>query len=399
MRILFLSRWYPYPADNGSKIRIYNLLKHLSVRHEISLLSFAPELVDDERKKEMLKFCKQVEIATYRPFNPTRVKALLGYFSLKPRSVVDTFNTEMQQHIEHLRQERTYDLVIASEIDMAPYAAMIDSVPRIFEDIELTPLYERYIRQPNPIWKVRNGFTWIKTARYTNQLLQNFDGVTVVSRQEKHRVEQVSPGYSPIQVVPNCVDVEQYNGDFGSPEPDTLVFSGSLTYKANFDAVDYFVHDIFPLVKKECPQVKFIITGRLDGVPLDRLPKNDGVVFTGFLLDVRPRVARSWVNVVPLRIGGGTRLKILESLALGTPVVSTGKGAEGLDLIPGRDLLIADSPVEFAASILRLLQDASLREELSRAGRKTVIENYDWGITAPDFCGFVEEVATKGRKL
>jgi len=130
---------------------------------------------------------------------------------------------------------------------------------------------------------------------------------------------------------------------------------------------------------------------------VDRLPNRDGVVFTGYVDDVRPVVARSWVGIVPLLTGGGTRLKILESLALGTPVVSTSKGAEGLDLVPGRDILIADEPADFADAVLRVLRDASLRETLSGNGRRAVAR-YDWQAIGPEFCDFVEEIAVNGKR-
>jgi glycosyltransferase involved in cell wall biosynthesis len=159
--------------------------------------------------------------------------------------------------------------------------------------------------------------------------------------------------------------------------------------------MEFFLHEIFPLIQAQRPQVKLYITGKLAGVPVDRLPRNEGVIFTGYLDDIRPRVAQSWVTIVPLQIGGGTRLKVLESLALGTPVVATGKGAEGLDLAPGRDLLIADKPADFAAAVLRLLQNPTLRETLSRNGRAAV-KKYDWQIIGQNFCNFVERIVDVG---
>jgi glycosyltransferase involved in cell wall biosynthesis len=141
------------------------------------------------------------------------------------------------------------------------------------------------------------------------------------------------------------------------------------------------------------------ITGKLDGVQVDRLPiaRNDGVVLTGYLADIRPTITQSWISVVPLRLGGGTRLKILESLALGTPVVATSKGVEGLDLVPERDILIADTPADFAASVLRLLQDASLREALSHNGRRTVETKYDWEIIGQQFNNFIETLVAQNK--
>jgi glycosyltransferase involved in cell wall biosynthesis len=178
------------------------------------------------------------------------------------------------------------------------------------------------------------------------------------------------------------VDLPLYDGDFGSIEPESLVFPGALTYKANLWAVEFFLAQVFPAVKAQRPGVKLYITGRTDGVPVDDLPLQDGVIFTGYLDDVRPRVACSPVCVVPMTVGGGTRLKILEAMALGTPVVSTSKGAEGLDVVHGQDILIADDAGDFARAVLSLLQDRDLRTKLAINGRRLVEERHSWQIGA-----------------
>lgn len=239
---------------------------------------------------------------------------------------------------------------------------------------------------------MRYGLTWWKLANYMGNLLNAFDACTVVSKVEQARIRQIKPNYQSVEVVPNGVDVTYYTGDFGLPEPDTLIYSGALTYEANFDAVDFFLREVFPLIQAERPQVKIFITGKLDGVPVHRLPANKSVIFTGYLDDIRPRVAQSWVSVVPLRQGGGTRLKILEALAAGTPVVATAKGAEGLDLTPEKEILIADKPADFAATVLHLLQNPQSREALSFHGRRAVAARYDWQMIGQQFNDFVKKV-------
>jgi glycosyltransferase involved in cell wall biosynthesis len=179
------------------------------------------------------------------------------------------------------------------------------------------------------------------------------------------------------------------------PAPDTLIYSGSLTYHANYAAVDFFLRDIFPIIRAQRPGARLTVTGRLDGVPTERLSQQPGVTFTGYLDDIRPLIAGSMVNIVPLRSGGGTRLKILESLALGTPVVATPKGAEGLDLVPGRDLLIADQPADFAQAVLSLLADPDLRQTLRHNGRTAVEARYDFARIGESFCEFVESVVAE----
>ena len=398
MRILFLSRWFPYPSDNGSRLRIFNLLKYLSSRCTVDLISFASEPVTDEGLAAMRKYCERVDVVRYRPFQSTRWTALAGYFSSRPRSVIDTYSVEMQRRVEQVWREQPYDVVIAGQIDVAPYALALPNVPRVFEEVEVGKFYERYVDERHPLKKMRMGLTWSKTSRYMADLLRGFDGCTVVSEREREYVRQIAPGYQPsrMHVVPNGVDLARPT-DFGAPQADTLVYSGALTYYANWEAVEFFLREVFHLIRAKRPGVQLTVTGRLDGVPVDRLPNRDGTVFTGYVDDVRPVVARSWVSIVPLLTGGGTRLKILESLALGTPVVSTSKGAEGLDLVPGRDIVIADEPANFANAVLCVLRDADLRETLSRNGRRAVTR-YDWQVIGPEFCNFVQEIAVKGKR-
>jgi glycosyltransferase involved in cell wall biosynthesis len=382
MRILFISRWFPYPPDNGSRIRVFNLVKQLSRHHEITLLSFAQGPVSEERLAEMKPYCRHVRTAPHKEFSPNRLKALLGFFSTPPRSIVDTYSREMQTLVEEASTNSSFDVVVASQIGSTPYALLLNQTPRVFEEVELAVIYEQFARQRSLVPRVRCGLTWWKLSRFIAQLLREFRGCTVVSEQEHSLVMGIVPEHKPLTVVPNGVDLEANTGDFGAPEPDTLIYSGALTYSANFDAMEFFLRDIFPLIKAQRPNASLRITGRYDGVPIEQLPPGNGVELTGYLDDIRPVVAQSWGCVVPLQVGGGTRLKILEAMALGTPVVSTSKGAEGLETTHEENILIADDPEDFAQSVLRLLRDENLRARLSANGRRLVEMRYSWEICA-----------------
>jgi len=399
LRLLFLSRWFPYPADNGSKLRVFNLLKQLSARHVVHLVSFTSEPVSAERWAAVRAVCQQVDTVLYTPFQPWSWRALRGFFDPRPRSVVDTHNLEMSALIAHACREYSFDLVLASEIDMAPYALEVPNAVRMLEELELTTIYEHFARAHSLGRRLRAGLTWWKLSRYTRYLLSNLDACTVVSEAEREHVLRSAGSRARVDVVPNGVDVAGYSGDFGAPEPDTLIYSGALTYSANFDAVDYFLREVYPRILAARPAVKFYVTGKLDGVPVERLPRQPGVVFTGYLADVRPAVARSWASVVPLRLGGGTRLKILEALALGTPVVATAKGAEGLELVPGRDYLLADNAAEMAEAVLSLLSDPDLRERLVRHGRRLVESRYDWSAVGQQLLTVLERLVPTARSI
>jgi glycosyltransferase involved in cell wall biosynthesis len=392
MRILFFSRWFPYPADNGARIRIFNLLRGLAPHHEITLVSFSEQPVSEEQLAALRPLCRAVYPVPYTPFRPTRARALLGYLSPRPRSVIDTYSPAIERLVAHELRDERFDLAIASEIDMAPYALLVPGAARLLEELEVATIYDQFISQASPQARLRGGLTWWKLARYLRSLLSQFDGCTVVSARERGLIERIAPPGLPLHIVPNGVDMAACSHDWGAPTPNSLIYAGALSYGPNFDAVGYLLREIMPLVQAEIPQAQLSITGSTKGVPLERLPASPGLNFTGYLPDVRPSVARSWLSVVPLRQGGGTRLKILESLALGTPVIATSKGAEGLDLRHGHEIIIADKPEEFAAAVLGLLHDPQRRAELSRAGRQAVAARYDWPIINQNLETFIGSI-------
>ncbi|HWQ12426.1 MAG TPA: glycosyltransferase family 4 protein [Roseiflexaceae bacterium] len=393
--MLFLSRWFPYPPDNGSRIRIYNLLRGLAAQHEVTLLSFADGTVDEAHMAAVRQMCVHVETAPYRPFVPSRPRALVALLSPLPRSVRDTESAEMRRLVAAAIRQQAFDVVIASQIDMASYARGLPVPVKILEELELTYRYEQVANEPNLVRRARRALTWWKLVAYVRRLLADFHGVTAVSLRERDTIARLAPPGYPLAVVPNGVDVALYRADFGPPVPDALIYNGALTYGPNFDAVDFFAREILPLIRAERPAVRLLVTGAYTGVRVDRLPRGAGLELAGYLPDIRPAVARSWACVVPLRQGGGSRLKILEALAAGTPVISTSKGAEGLDLVAERDFLLADTPADFAAATLRVLRDPVLREMLSRNGRRVVAARYDWQPIVQRLNAFIERMVTR----
>lgn len=376
MKILFLSRWYPFPADNGSRIRIYHLLKSLSKRHVISLISFTSEPLDTNRIEAMRDICANVTTTPYRPFHPRGLKAISAFPSSKPRSVVDTFSAEMQRLAIEECSRFLPDCVIASQIDMAIYAQSLP-VKRVFEEAEIGLFQDSVMSERSRVRRWRQTIALKKRIAYLRRTLLDFSVCTVVSEVERARVLNATGTMTPVVVVPNGVDLEMKIDKCVEPIPDTMIYAGALTYHANFNAVDYFLRKIFPIIKQRRPAAQFFVTGKHDGVDLNRLPKHDGVVFTGYVDNIRTKVASSWLSVVPLVEGGGTRLKVLESMALGTPVVSTSKGVEGFEIVSERDGIIADSPMAFAEGVIRVLESATLRKTLSENGIRFA-KAFDW---------------------
>jgi glycosyltransferase involved in cell wall biosynthesis len=378
---------------------VHNLLGQLSRRHRVTLLSFIHP-GQSVGHATQAAICERVDVVPARAYRPGSLRALGGYFSSQPRWLVDVYSREMAELAKSTVSQAAsagdpFDVIIASQITMAPYLVNLQGPVRVLEELEMSILWDGL--SDGDHWRrLRAGLRWRKFAGYVGRLVrEHVDGCSLVSEPERVNLERIVPHFRDVAVVPNGVDVAHYSGSFGVPAPDTLVFSGALTYSANYDAMGYFLGDIWPRVREVRPAAQLAITGGTDGVALDRLPLGDGVILTGYLPDIRPRVATSRVCVVPLRQGGGTRLKILEAMALGTPVISTHKGAEGLDVTHGEDILLADTPEAFAEGVLRLLADDELCARLTRNGRRLVESRYDWAPIAERLDGLLHDVVAK----
>lgn len=393
MRLLFLSAWFPHPPDNGSKLRISHLLAGLAEKHQVDLISFCDRADWQEGAHALRRCCADIRVVPWKPFSPHSARALLGFFSGTPRSLLTMHSPQMARTIREQIRKRPYDMVIASEITMAAYRKAFAPLPAILEDLELGALAAAAGQGAWNLRRMRRRLTWFKLRRYLARLLPHFRACTVVSPAEEALLRRAVPGYERVAIVPNCVDAAGYAGIAAERRRGQLIFPGALAYPANYDAVRFFLQKIYPRLRAQEPEVELTITGRTAGLPWPPCPLPGPVRLTGWVDDVRPWIASSQATVVPLRQGGGTRLKILESLALGTPVVSTRKGAEGLAVEDGRHLLLADTPQAFADAVLRLLQDSALWQRLSEEGRALVNERYDWQVSMPSFLRLVEEAA------
>jgi glycosyltransferase involved in cell wall biosynthesis len=379
MNILFLSAWCPYPADNGSKLRIAHLVRGLAAAHAVDFISFCSEGDEGSRAAQLRSYCREVHLLHETPFAARRVSRLRSGLAPQPHSLLADHSPTMAALAGGQAASRDYDIVVASELHMLPYALPLH-LPIVLEDLELAALRDQVARAGSPRRWLRAALTWWKTARYLRSVLRGVAGVSVVSDAERAIVDGLAPRHCPLEVVPNGVDLAGCAGDWPPPEPDTLIYPGALSYDANFDAVAYFLQAIWPRVRAARPATRLRVTGRATPAQIQALPPAEGVEFTGYLDDVRPAVAGAWAEVVPLRKGGGTRLKVLEAMALGTPVVATSKGAEGLDLRHGQELLVADAPDAFADQTLRLLESPALRDELAWRGRQAAAR-YDWRLS------------------
>lgn len=398
MEILFLSAWFPSPPDNGSKIRVYHLLRTLGQSHTVTLIAFAFGTACPDAAYDLSDFCYRVHSVPVSPYQRPLILHRLRFLS--PVPIVNLPRREMTAAIRHVTDRFTFDVIVTSTEVMAAYALQVDrSVLVLEEHNSMTRwMWERYQCATSSLRRLFYWASWQKMRYYEARLLNQFDLCTMVSDQDRDVTRSSLPGYKGrVEVVPNGVDCQYNHPDLDVPQANSLVFNGSLTYDANYDAMRYFLREVYPLVQSQCPELALTITGSTTGVDVDALTLHPGVHFSGYVNDVRPLVARAWAVVAPIRQGGGTRLKILEAMALGTPVIATSKGAEGLKVIHEETILIADTPEAFAQQVLRLFRDVTLRERLRTHARRLVEREYDWVSVGARFVSLVETVVDMRR--
>jgi glycosyltransferase involved in cell wall biosynthesis len=393
MRILYLSPWFPYPLDTGFRTRVYHMLRVMTQQHCVTLMTLDPQGWAPAKIEPVEPLCEHVEIVHADPFNRSQAHRAMRFLSFRP--IVAAPFAALSARVLQLHQQQPFDVVIASSAMMASYALDVPHVTRILEEHNSNTrwMYDRYRAQKTAVQKARCWASWRKSAMYEARLFKRYDLITMVSEQDAAITRELVRGQRPVDVSPNGVDTALFTPGLAEPQPDTLVFGGALRYEANLEAMQYFLKDVYRLIKQQRPTVQLHITGPTDSANLAALAMDESVTLTGFVDDVRPVVARAWVSIAPILSGGGTRLKILESMALGTPVVSTSKGAEGLDVVDGEHLLIADTPEQFAAHTVQLLRDAGLRRLLADRARRLVEERYNWDEIGRRFIGSIEATA------
>jgi glycosyltransferase involved in cell wall biosynthesis len=387
MRILFLSRWFPYPADNGSKLRVSSLLRGLCERHDVTLISFCNPAEERADPPASGRGPVETHVCAYREFEPGSGRALAGYLSGTPRYLIDTRSSEMESLIRQAVRKTRYDLVIASQIAMAAYYPAFRGIPAIFEEAELGIYWPEDDDGQSAWTRARRRLTWAKHTRFMGRLLANFELCTVASDIERRLLAAAAPGYQAVHVIPNTVEGEPAAAVPEKRVPGSLIFTGSLRYAPNHDAVTWFLNEIFPAVRAKVPGVRFTITG--DAGPQAPAPDPD-VVLTGRVPDVRSLLGASAVSLAPIRSGGGTRLKILEAMALRTPVVATTKAVEGIDVRDGEHLLIADTPQQFAEAVCRVLRDPAGAREMADRAWRLFEGRYDARVVVPEFLRLVD---------
>ena len=386
MRILVLSTWFPYPPDNGSKIRAHYLARALGDKHEVTLIAFRP---DKPAAADLPANIKVIDVPA-DPFRHVNLPQWIKYVSPIPLAFWPS--RKMQEAVDRANRNTTWDVVVAIQTPVAQYATRVRGAARVL-DIDTSFSYQMYQRHGRQTG-LRTWLSWRKTHGYESRVVSRFHACTVVSSDEVDFVRSMTGKTAcRVQVVPNGVDCQFHQAGQYPTRPNTLIYNGALTYSANYDAMQFFLSEVYPRLRSQVPDVSLTITGSTAGVDRSGLQLDDSVHFSGYVEDIRPIVGSADVCVVPIRQGSGTRLKILEAMALGVPVVSTGKGAEGLDVTDGQHVLIADDPAEFVARTYAVLNDTALRQRLILQARQLVEQRYDWHTVGQQFVRLVESAA------
>ena len=391
MQILLLTPQRPYPPHQGTTLRNFNLIKELAKRHTVCVVSFLDRDQKPEDVGPLPQLCRWLEtVPTPTRTGGQRLRQMLT--SPRPDMSWRLWSPLFEERLRRRLERDQFDVVQIEGIEMAPYLATLEAVrPRpltIYDAHNAEWILQRRAFATdlkNPLRWPAALYSWIQWRRlwhYEADLMQRTDHTVAMSGADKAALHQINPHRS-VTIVPNGVDVAEYTYFKGTPIPYDLVFTGKMDFRPNIDAVLWFGQQVLPLIQRQRPETTLAIVGQRPHPRLNVLRHLPGVTLTGYVDDVRPYIAGAAVYIVPLRVGGGTRLKLMEAMAMGKAIVSTSLGAEGFPVAHGHELVLADEPEVFAQEVLDLLHNPARRAKLGQRGQAFAEANYDWQILIP----------------
>lgn len=397
MKILFLTHTSPYPPDDGMRSTCYALIKEMSPRHEVSLLSLV-ESEQEARQAEVLRpWLKRLETVRHDiPRSlPRRLFNML--FEPTPFCVLQFMNAEFSEKLRALLREEKFDLVHFTSINVAGYWDCLGSTPGLFfpHDSVSMQFYRNAQREPNGFKKAYIYSQSRKAKGLEKKMIPRFTKTVVVSEVDREWIRRFLPE-AQIPVIPGGVDGDRFRPRPVEEDFPSVIFRGVMNFIPNSDAVLYFHKEIMPLVKKEFPDLKFYVVGKFPPPGIQALHDGKSVIVTGLVPDIQEYMAKATVNISPMRSGSGMKNKILEAWAMERAVVATSLSCDGIDISDAKDILVADSPQKFADSVIRLLKDPGLRVRLGKAGREKAMARYSWSYVAGLFEKVYQEMV-RGR--
>lgn len=403
MRILWLSAGLLLPLDKGGKLRTWHLMRHLARRHQITFVAYAEPDTPDANRIGMSEVCETLITIPHRqPRKGTlgfAVRAATHITRRLPYAVGAYRSPEYQRRVVDLLGSGRFDLVVCDFLP--PVANLPEALPCpsvLFTHNVEAEIWRRHAETARqPVRRQLLRVQWQRMLRFERSAVRRFDLVLAVSDTDRRTLTELyGPLRQRVHVVPTGVDTGYFDPAARLERSHHVVFTGSMDWLPNQDAMLFFVREILPLIRRTEPSVTLSIVGRGPTPAVVQLGDEYGVQVTGTVDDVRSHMAEAAVYIVPLRIGGGTRLKIFEAMSMGKAVVSTTVGAEGLPLEPGTHVLVGDTTEAFADAVVRLVRDPGLRATLGAAAHRLVAERYDWSAVA----GSLEQAldaAARGR--
>ena len=393
MKLLWLNAGLLLPLDKGGKLRTWHIMRHLAARHDITYLAFSDPAETPSEREGMREVCSRLEtIPRTDPGKGSwRFYAHAGRYVINPvpYAIAKYRSDAYRARVEQLLATERFDAIVCDFLP--PVVNLPERLPCpsiLFTHNVEAEIWRRHVETAaNPIVRRLLGQQWTRMRQFEGRALARFDLVLAVSEADRQTFERLYPAAlrTPVHVVQTGVDTAYFKPSASAAKRAHLVFTGSMDWLPNEDGMIYFCRDILPRIRQAEPEATLSIIGRAPTPAVRKLADDDGVEVTGRVDDVRPHVARGAVYVVPLRIGGGTRLKIFEAMSMAKAVVSTTVGAEGLPVTHGQNIVIADEPDRFAASVIRLIRDRDARRAIEDAARRLVVERYDWSAVAQDF--------------
>jgi polysaccharide biosynthesis protein PslH len=400
MKILWVKAGGLVPPDTGGKIRSYNILRQLAKQHAVTFFSFYAAHENDVHSELKTLLERVVSVPLDLP-EAKSFRELIDYGmhlpSAQPYNVSKYCRPEVRKELLQVLEGGTYDVMLVDFLVAAGAVPWNWPCPKVLftHNVEALIWQRHFEVAVNPLWKALSWREWKAMARAERRYLQQADHVLTVSENDKAAFARfLDP--AKLSVVPTGADTEFFHPGTAEETPDSLVFTGSMDWLPNEDGILYFAQEVLPLIRQRIPSISLCVVGRKPSRRLQDLAASQpGIRLTGWVEDVRPYLEQGAVCVVPLRIGGGTRLKIFEAMSMAKAVVSTTIGAEGLPVHHGRHLLLADTPADFAESTAALLGDRARRRELGLAARRLVEEHYSWPRVARDFAEILTRVVAR----
>ena len=390
MNIFFLTCDFPWPVTNGAKIRNKSLIIGLSKRHNITLCSFYSTDEELVGKEQAERFCEKV-VMVKRKHSYSYLDLLKGLILPTPFSILNYYSNEMYKVIGDIMESRAFDLIQIEGSVLAPYGLTVSRTIKVLDLHNLE--FEKMLRygkfEKNILKKIYALITARKLKRYEMDIFGKYDFCLTCSEREKSIIENYKIRTKTICVpngalVPDYSEVKDLNNNHD--EIRHLLFVGPLNADKNVDCVLFFSREILPLIRNIRPDVKFIVIGKDAPSSVKELSKDSNIRIMGYVEKIEPYFGENVISVVPLRYGGGTRLKICEAMGLRTPVVSTSIGCEGQEFIDGKHILIRDNPKSFAEGVLKLMDDHTLRKHIINKAYSFTKERYNWEKIAADLC-------------